>query len=139
MLKILPVSHSGAAAQVLLGGYFVLHYWCGGIALVHFLLEWLYAGKSLQRWIVYLIAGILALGLFGGLLIEPKLTRLHMEIYGIRSTPQQREQASRSFRVWKGAMHMANMAAILGLWVYVLETSNALTGARFVSTGKFRG
>jgi hypothetical protein len=138
MLRILPRSHSGAAAQVLLERYFILQYWCGGIALGHLFLEYLYAGKALQRWILYWLIGILMLGCVNGLISQPKLKALHLEIYGVRSTPQQREQAARSFRLWQGVVQTSNIVVILGLWVYLWETSAVNTGARFVGAGKFR-
>jgi Domain of unknown function (DUF4149) len=139
MLRILPRSHSGAAAQVILERYFLLQYWCGGIALGHFVFEWLYAGKPLQRWIVYWVAGLLALELFGGLIVQPSLARLHLEFYGVRSTPRQREQAGKSFPFWQEILQVSNAVVVLGLGVYLWESTNATTGARFVGAAKLRG
>lgn len=139
MLKILPRSHSGAAAQVLLDRYFIVNYWCGGIALGHLLLEWLYAGKPLQRWTPYLVTGLLAVSLFSGLSAKPRLARLHLEIYGRRSTPQQREQAGKSYGAWRRAVRFCNVVLVLGVWVHLWEISRVGTTARFVPAGKFRG
>jgi hypothetical protein len=125
MAKILPPSHSGAAAEILLARYFSLQYWLGGVALCHLVLEWLYAGKSLQRYSLYLVVGLLGLSLFNGHVVEPRLRKLHLEIYGRRSTPQQREQASGSFRVWSSVVHVSQLIAVVGLWAYLWDVSSA--------------
>ena len=139
MERILPPLHRGAAAQVMVEHYFVLQYWCGAVALGHLLLEWLYAGKSLQRWILYWIVGILVLGLSCGLLIEPKLKGLHLEIYGARSTPEQRQRAGTAFRFWQGVVQLSNLVVVSGLWVYLWHISSPGTSGRFVAGSKFRG
>jgi uncharacterized membrane protein len=76
---------------------------------------------------------------FSGLTVQPRLKVLHMEIYGVRSTPQQRIQAGKSVRLWESVAHVSNVGMILGLWVYVWEISAAGVGARFVPAAKFRG
>jgi hypothetical protein len=139
MLRILPLSHSGAAAQVILGRFCILQYWCGGIAVGHLVLERLYAGKPLQRWIVYWVAGLFAVGLFDGLIVRPSLAQIHLEFYGVRSTPRQREQASKSLRLWQELLRLSNAVVVLGLGFYVWESTNAGTGARFVGAVKLRG
>jgi hypothetical protein len=139
MLKILPRSHAGAASQVVLERYFVLQYWCGSIALVHLLAEWLYTGKAFPRLGLYLTATLLGLALLGGLWVQPRLRRLHLEMYGVRSTPQQREAAGKSIRLWHGIASGLNFVAILGLGAYALQCSRASSAPRFVSANKFRG
>jgi hypothetical protein len=139
MLKILPASHAGAAAQVVLARYFFLQYWCGAVAVGHLLLEWLYAGKPLQRWALYLLTAMLALTLFNGLAAQPKLKELHLETYGIRSTPQQREHARKSTGAWAAMLQVSNLLILLGAWVYVWDIQRAETAAKFVTAGKFRG
>jgi len=139
MLRILPPSHSGAAAQVILERYYFLQYWCGGIALAHIVLECLYAGKSLQRWSVYLVTGLLSLGFFAGLVVEPKLAGRHLEYYGVRSTPQQREQAIKSLRILRGVVQVFNFVTIAGLGVYVWEITHAGAGPRSIRRAQSEG
>jgi hypothetical protein len=139
MLKILPRSHAGAAAQLVLERYFVLQYWCGGFALAHLVLEWLYAGKPFRRWVLYLVLGLLGLALAGGIGFQPKLQRLHLEIYGVRSTPQQRDQARKSFTVWHAVAQTVNIFVTLGLYVNLLQVTAFTAPGRFLSIGKFRG
>ncbi len=139
MLKILPQLHAEAAAQVALERYFVLQYCCGCIALTHLFLEWLYAGRPLRRWLLGLVAGLLLVGLFSGLSAGPRLKRLHLEKYGVRSTPQQRVQAGEGLQFWRTIVIAANWVIVLGLWVYMTELNTPGTSARFAAGGKFRG
>lgn len=138
MLQILPVSHSGAAAHIVLSRCLVVQSWCGAIALVHLLVESLYAGKPLHRWPIYLVLGLLGLALFNGLSVQPKLQRLHLETYGIRSTPQQREQAKRATAGWKDTLHVTQLLLLLGVWLYLWEIANTDNAAKFLGPGKFR-
>jgi hypothetical protein len=139
MLRILPPSHSGAAAQVLLKRYCILQYCCGGIALAHFVLEWLYAGKAWPRWIVYWVGGLFALSLFTGLVVLPNLVQRHLELYGIRSTPQQREHARTAVQNWLALVQLGNTVAVLGLSVYVWESTQTETSARFIRRSQTEG
>jgi hypothetical protein len=139
MLGILPRSYSGAVSQIVLERYFLFQSWCGGVALVYLLADSLYAGKPWRRRILYLAMAMLGLSLCCGLIIEPKLKRLHMEIYGQRSTPQQRRLAANSFQGWQDVLHASNGLMILGLWVHLWRITTAGAPVRFVSAGKFRG
>ena len=125
MLQILPPSHSGAAAQVLVRHFSVLQYWCGGIALVQLLVSWLYTGTTWKRWSLYLVLGLFALGLLDGQIVQPRLQRMHLELYGRLSTPQQRENAALSSRRWQRAAQASHVAGMLGVWLYLLEISRA--------------
>jgi len=139
MLQILPRSHAGAAAQVILERYFVLHYCCAGIALAHLLAEWLYAGRPLRRWVLCLLLILFALSLSGGLGLQPRLKRLHLEIYGVRSTPQQSRQAAKSFRIWHAVAQTTNLFMTFGLLAYLIQVTSSPASPRFLAAGKFRG
>ena len=139
MLAILPQSHAGRAAQIVLERYFILQYWCGGIALAHLLAEWLYTGKPLKLWTLYLSFGLLGLGLAGGLWLRPKVTKLHLDVYGPRSTPQQRENARRPLKIWEGISQAMQYLTTLGLLVHLLQVSSPAGALRFLSANKFKG
>ena len=66
MIGLLTRPYAGAAAQIVIERYFLFHELCGAVALVHLVAEWLYMGKPLQRLTLWLLLGILALGLVGG-------------------------------------------------------------------------
>ncbi|MCX6896235.1 MAG: DUF4149 domain-containing protein [Verrucomicrobia bacterium] len=109
--------YAGAAAQVFLGKYFLLHYICGSLAVVHLLAEWLYLGRRLTRFTLGLLAIIAALALFGGVWMQPQLHGLHQTMYR-GATTEERDTAAKSFRAWHGASQAANLFVTIGLLVY---------------------
>jgi hypothetical protein len=139
MRAILPPSHAGRAWQIVLERYFVLQYWCGGIAVVHLLAEWLYTGRPLKPWAVYLALGLLGLGLAGGLWLRPKVIKLHLDLYGVRSTPQQRENARHPLRNWERILQASQYLAAIGLLVHLIQTSGPVGAPRFLNGNKFKG
>src|SRR5262249_40080484 len=64
---------TGAIAQIVIARYFLLHHVCGAVALVHLLVEWLYLGKALERFMLGLLVGLFSVGLVGGFWLQPKL------------------------------------------------------------------
>ena len=132
--------YTGWIAQKVLDRYFLLHYWCGGIALVHLLAEWVYLGKALSRFLLWLLIGTLGLSLIGGLGLTPKLKRLHLIKYARAEsfTDTQRTQAARSFSRWHGVSSGMNLLILCGLAVYFWRTVHSNDGPRFVSANKFR-
>jgi hypothetical protein len=139
MHAILPPSHAGRAWQIVLERYFALQYWCGGIALAHLLAEWLYTGRPLKPWTVYLVLGLLGLGLACGLWLRPKVTKLHLDHYGARSTPQQREKARRPLRNWEQVLQVCQYLAALGLLVHLIQSSAPGAASRLLNANKFKG
>lgn len=139
MARILPPLHRGAAAQVIMDRYFLIQYCCGSIALAHWLAEWLYAGHRLQRWTLSWIVGLVVLQLVSGLWVEPKLKRLNWDLYGPRSTPQQREHASKTWSLWQAVVQISNLIVMAGLSAYVWEQSTPAAAPRFVAAAKLRG
>ena len=109
--------YAGAAAQVFLGRYFILHYVCGALAVVHLAAEWLYLGRRLTRFTLGLLTVIIALTLFGGGWMQPKLHGLHHAMY-FGATPAEQAAATKTFRAWHGASQAANLAVVCGLLVY---------------------
>src|SRR5208282_902701 len=79
--RLLTSAGVGFAAEAIVGRYFILQYWCGGIALAHLLAEWFYCGRPLWRLNLGLLLVILSLGLAGGLLAQPKMRALHVTKY----------------------------------------------------------
>lgn len=138
MKSILPPPYNGAAAQIIIKRYFILLYCCGGIALLHFVLEKLYSGKVFERLTAGALVFAICLGLLGGIWLQPKLRDLHLKKYDSRSSPELRAQVDRSFKTWHGVSQTMNLAVIGGLLLYFWRTSNAGNTSRFVNTHKFR-
>ncbi len=129
--------YAGLVAQIILERYFVLHYCCGAIALIHQLAEWVYLGKALQRLTFGLLLSILVLNLAGGLWLKPKLSELHRIRYSPQVPASQRDEAARSFRSWHGVSATINLAVLAGLAFFAWRIAMPPNGPRFV-TGKFR-
>jgi hypothetical protein len=128
----------GFAAQAVVGRYFILQYWCAGIAVAHLIGEWLYCGRPLWRFNLGLILVVLCIGLLGGLWTQPKMRALHLTKY-FGKTVELQTQAGRNFAIWHGASEAANLFAICALVLYLWRVSNEPEHPRFVSFSKIRG
>ncbi len=131
MIALLTRPYAGAAAQIVIERYFLFHELCGAVALVHLVAEWLYMGKPLQRLTLWLLLGILALGLVGGHILQPRLRALHRTIYGPGSTPQQIDQAKQSFKLWHAASQALNLVVLGGVAVYLWRATTPGSGYRY--------
>jgi len=131
---------SGRLAMLVVSRYYILHYWCGSIALLHQLAECFYLGKPLQRLNFGLLVAICCLSLFGGLWLQPSLRKLHEIKYGRNELylPAQKQQAAHAFRVWHGVASAINVLVLGGLGFYLWGMANGANGLRFVPSGKFR-
>jgi uncharacterized membrane protein len=123
--------HQGAVAQVVLERYFQFHLVCGLIALAHLVGESLYVGRPLLRWTLSLIAAVFLLGLLGGYGIQPKLQRLHREMYTQTLPEVERETAHRSFRIWHGLSQVLNLVVMAGVTVYLLRAARQGDASRY--------
>jgi hypothetical protein len=124
MMRLLGRPHAGAAAQLLLERYFFIMQLCSTIALLHLLVEWLYTGKPLQNFTLGLLVAMLGLSLMGGQWFQPKLQRLHREMFVTANgwVPEPitlaQKAAEKSFRAWHGVSQGVNLLYVLGLVVY---------------------
>jgi hypothetical protein len=143
--RIFGQAHVGLVAQTVLADYFVLQYWCGGIALAHLLAEWVYLGKPLQRLTTWLVVGLVGLGLLGGLGLQPPLRHWHQVKYSTElfrreiHPAEERARAARLFGLWHGVSQAMNLVVLAGLGVYLWQVSMTRDGTRFTPTAKFRG
>ena len=135
----IPEPHNGFAAQMVMKRYFILHYCCGGIALLHLILEKLYLGKVIERFMLIVLAITVSLGVLGGIGLQPKLRELHLKKYNPRATPAARAQSDSAFKMWHGVSQTMNLIILGGLVIYFWRISNTSNGSRFISAQKFRG
>jgi hypothetical protein len=129
---------AGQAAQLFLRSYFHLSLVCGIVAGLHLFAGWLYTGRRSGRLAVGLLAGLLALTLAGGFWLQPKLSRLHRERYGLQSSPEQKEAAARSFKRWHAVSQALNFLVLAGLAVHLWKVVNPPDSVRFVAASPFR-
>lgn len=131
---------TGIIAFIVFGRYFALQYWCGAIALAHHLAEWVYLGKPLQRLTLTIVLIVFGFGLVGGLVVQPKLERLHAIKYGKSEvySDVQKAQAARSMAIWHGASRVTGILSLIGLGVYLWRMGNPPNPPRFVPSTTFR-
>jgi len=131
---------SGRLAMAVISRYFVLHYWCASIALVHQLAERFYLGKELNKLNFGLLVGLCCLSLLNGAGLQSRLRTFHAIEYGRSEvfSPVQKAQAHRSFRIWHGVSYGLNLLVLGGLAVYLWRMANPADSLRFVAAGKFR-
>ena len=137
MAKILPKSHAGAAAQVLIYRYFLLQLWCAGIALAHLIAEWLYSGRPLKRITLMLLMSLFVLNLLGAYVLLPRMRELHLKKYSPQTTLEVKNSASRSFRILHVTSTLLNLLVIPGVLVYLWQVTKPVNTARFTSVNRF--
>jgi hypothetical protein len=138
MKRLLPGPYHGAAAILVIERYFIFQHVCGAIALVHMVTEVLYLGRPWPRLTAWVLSILFALGLFGGLWMQPKLKGLHLAKtdlthQGIASTAESRAVADRSFRIWHGVSQMTNLLMIGGLLYYLWRVTAASPALKFAT------
>ena len=122
---------AGAAVQLVLERYFILHQMCGLIAILHVVAEWLYMGKPLQRLTLWLLLGIFALGLVGSYGLQPRLQTLHRTSHAPGPPTEQRERAKRTFKALHAVSQILNLIVTAGVMVYLWRVTTPSNGYRY--------
>jgi uncharacterized protein DUF4149 len=136
--ELLTAPGVGFAAEAVVARFFILQYWCGGVALAHLLAEWFYGGRPVRRRYLALLLGLLALALAGGLWLQPKMQIWHADKY-FGKTKELQTRAGESFARWHAASETANLLVIAGLIFYLWRVSLPPDGPRFSGLTKIRG
>jgi uncharacterized membrane protein YjgN (DUF898 family) len=127
MLRLLGRPHAGAAAQLVLERYFIMHQICAGVALLHLVGEGVYLGRMIHRWTLGLLLVLLGFSLVAGYIIQPQLRSLHLTMYRPGLAVEEQETAGRSFRILHGVSQLINLAMLAGVLVYVVRLTKAPT------------
>jgi hypothetical protein len=138
MLSFLSCSFAGRAAEVVIGRYFTLQQWCGGIALAHLILEYFHSGRPVEKFTLLVVMVLFGLALAGGYWLEPKLHALQQVRYSTRASPARRAEAGAAFKAWHGAARAADLAGLAGLLFYFWRLTRPAGGPRFASFDKFK-
>lgn len=138
MLRLLSRPYAGAAAQIVLERYFLLHIWCATIGLAHLIAEWLYSGRPFHRLVLALLMTLFTLSVIGNYVMLPKMKELHVRIYASQSSPPVRQSAQRSFSILHGTSMAGNLLVMLGVLTYFWQTSRPPTNTRFASVNRFK-
>ncbi len=130
--------NTGLAAQAVLARFFILQYWCLGIALFHLLAEWWFYSQPLWRFNAALILALGVFSLTAGLWLQPKLIELRRGKYQ-GPTLEQRTQSDHAFKIWHGTAQGANLLVIFALLAYLNHVTRVTENRRFSSSTKIRG
>jgi hypothetical protein len=125
MLRLLGRPHAGAAAQLVLERYFIMHQICAGVALLHLVGEGVYLGRMIHRWTLGLLLVLLGFSLVAGYIIQPQLRSLHLTMYRPGLAVEEQETAGRSFRILHGVSQLINLAMLAGVLVYAVRLTKA--------------
>lgn len=131
MLGLLGKPHAGAAAMIVLERYFTLQATCGGLALVHRLVETVYLGRRLLSWPLILLILLLSLGLGAGFYLQPRMQAWHRQMYTPGTAAETRGGAEKSFRAWHGISQGANLVVVVGTFVYLLQITRISDASRY--------
>jgi hypothetical protein len=130
MLRLLGRPHAGAAAQVVLGRYFILQEVCALIAVAHLIAEALYLGRPLYRRTLALLVALLVLVCVGDYGFQPKLHSLHRTMYRPGTPVSMQQMAERSFRIWHGVSQVFNLLVVAGVSGYFFRVALGPTDSR---------
>jgi hypothetical protein len=138
MKAFLPPPYNGAAAQVVIGRFFLLQNCCGALALVHLTTEWLYTGRPFNRILLWVLSVMFALSLLGSLALLPHMKKLHLIKYDTKSSQQEREEAAKSFGRWHGASQIGNLLVLGGVFFYLWQVTKPGALPVYGAWNKFR-
>ena len=130
---------SGATELIIAEHCFYLQFACAIIAFALAQVERLYLGRELKSFWVCLLAAMIVLGFTGGFWLNPKLTTLHRAQHARLASPQAREDAAKSFRVWQGVNSAVNFFLLAGSGALLWRAGRPPTTTRFLDPGKLRG
>lgn len=102
--------NAGMIAQTLLAKYFLLQLAFSGLAVVFLVLrERTWRCRHLLG-----MAAVLALVLFGGFWLQPKLVGLNRERYAATTPPEEAERLRKEFGKWHGVSQAGNLLVLVG-------------------------
>jgi hypothetical protein len=141
MSRLLGETYSGVVGQMVAERYYLLQYWCGTVALVHLLAEWVLLSRPLYRLATSALISAFVLGLLGGMWFQPRIIHCHRIAYGRAGlfTPAQKTEAAHAHALWQGFAHATGFLALAGVFIYGWRIAQPSAATRFIPTGKFRG
>lgn len=115
MLTFLPRPYAAASAEVIIKRYLLLQQWCGVIALMHVLVEYLYSGRQVERRNLAVLSALFILALVGSYWLVPHMHRLQRTMYAPTSNAAQQAAARSSFGLLHGLSQGANVIMMGGV------------------------
>lgn len=128
--------YSGRIAEIVLRRLVWVQLVCGGIALLHYFGEWLYAGKPLPRFAAGSVVAMLLFVSIGGFWLQPQMERWHLLKYASNTTPVQRADAAKKFSRWHGVSQVINLLVVAGVIVHFVRHANMPAATKFSRGGR---
>lgn len=145
MTALLGPLHAGAAADLLAGRFHLLAWICAAVAAVVVLAEWLYTGRPPERWVLWMLCGVLVAQAADAWVVQPRAERLLRQAYlgpgGVvlrqAWTPAQ-IGAANGLRWCRNTRRVLHGASAIALGVYVWQAALALNATRFAPRVRMR-
>jgi len=142
VMRFTPPPYNGLVAQAMLERFFLLHYICGGIAIVHLFADWLEKPGTFPKKPIFYVVVLLGLALLGGKWISPKLTIWHQQKYEFQVksegpppmiepkaySNEVRQDAKLKFSIWHGVSQTVNLIMLIMLVWRFWRLSHPTTG-----------
>lgn len=138
MLSFLPRPYAGRAAEVMLERYFLLQQCCAGIGIVYLIVDCFYTGRPFDVVNVSLLAGVLAIGVFSGHWLQPRMHELQRVRYAQSATVPQKEEAAARFTKFHARSQVLNLLAVLAGLGSLYRVWRAPAGARLAERAAAR-
>ncbi len=133
MLSFLPKPYAGRAAEVIIERYLLLQQWCGAIALLHVLVEYLYSGRQADRLTLILLSGLFVLALIGSLWLLPHMHELQRAMYAPGASAARQAAARSSFGILHGISQVVNLVMMGSLLYYLWRITQPVATLRYGS------
>jgi len=137
LAEVLPKPRNGLVAQALIHRFTAFQLSLAVIAMLTLLVGWRLEGGAFPRARVLLLAGLVALIVFGLFYITPRLEWLHRlkypDYFIEGATPEQTAYANKAFGPLHGFSQVGNLAVLLGLVAQFILAWKAAT----LGKGKF--
>ena len=134
LAEVLPKPRDGLVAQALIHRFTAFQLSLAVIAMLTLLVGWRLEGGAFPRARVLLLAGLVALIVFGLFYISPRLEWLHQmkypDYFKIGTTPEETAYANKSFGPLHGISQVGNLVVLFGLVAQLVLAWKAAVGMK---------
>lgn len=121
-------AYAGAANIIILERYYHFQFFCGAVAFLHIVLEWLIAGQFISKFKFWLLILICSINILNGIFLMPALKQLQVQKYDLKTTNAQRLGAESSFRILHGMSWGMNVVVLISTGIYLINLSSLQNG-----------
>ena len=129
MVRLLTQPYAVASGLLLDQGFYLLIVVCGFVAVLHYMIEWLYLGRTFPRLFTWVVFLVLALGLTGSSLILPSMEKLHVSAQLAQNLGEKMD-FQKSFQLWKGLRWVVEGLLLVSALFYFWQVAISLENAR---------